>query len=110
MASLHRHSEKPDMGNIIVEQIVSADGYAAEEDGGIGFFHPGNDFSGTEAEQMRMHHSELRLLRRHTQDHASLDRQSSGTRCAQLSHRHARRFFPNDEGATLKHDCGSAGR
>lgn len=54
MAPLPRHSEKPDMGNIIVEQIVSADGYAAEEDGGIGFFHPGNDFSGTEAEQMRM--------------------------------------------------------
>lgn len=42
------------MGKVIVEQIVSADGYAAEEDGGIGFFHPESDFSGTEAEQMRM--------------------------------------------------------
>lgn len=26
------------MGKLIVEQIVSADGYAAEADGGIGFF------------------------------------------------------------------------
>ncbi|MGH8027980.1 MAG: dihydrofolate reductase family protein [Pseudoxanthomonas sp.] len=42
------------MGRIIVEQIISADGYAAEEGGGIGFFHPTCDFSGTEPEQMRM--------------------------------------------------------
>lgn len=42
------------MGKIIVEQIVSVDGYAAEEDGGIGFFYPASDFSGTEPEQMRM--------------------------------------------------------
>lgn len=42
------------MGRIIVEQIVSADGYAAEEDGGIGFFFPGNDFSDAEPDQMRM--------------------------------------------------------
>lgn len=42
------------MGKIIVEQIVSADGYAAEEDGGIGFFYPASDFSEAEPEQMRM--------------------------------------------------------
>jgi dihydrofolate reductase len=42
------------MGKIIVEQIVSVDGYAAEEDGGIGFFHPESDFSDTEPDQMRM--------------------------------------------------------
>jgi dihydrofolate reductase len=42
------------MGKIIVEQIVSVDGYAAEEGGGIGFFYPANDFSDTEPDQMRM--------------------------------------------------------
>lgn len=42
------------MGKIIVEQIVSVDGYAAEEDGGIGFFYPASDFSDTEPDQMRM--------------------------------------------------------
>jgi dihydrofolate reductase len=42
------------MGKIIVEQIISADGYAAEEDGGIGFFYPAGDFSGAEPDQMRM--------------------------------------------------------
>lgn len=45
---------KTDMGKVIVEQIVSVDGYAAEEDGGIGFFYPGSDFSDTEPDQMRM--------------------------------------------------------
>lgn len=42
------------MDKIIVEQIVSVDGYAAEEDGGIGFFYPAGDFSDTEPDQMRM--------------------------------------------------------
>ena len=42
------------MGKVIVEQIVSADGYAAEEDGGIGFFDSAGDFSDAEPEQLRM--------------------------------------------------------
>jgi len=29
---------RTDIGRLIVEQIISADGYAAELDGGIGFF------------------------------------------------------------------------
>jgi hypothetical protein len=52
-APFHRPARKADLGKITVEQIVSADGYAAGDDG-IGFFHPGSDFSGTEAERMRM--------------------------------------------------------
>lgn len=42
------------MGKVIVEQIISADGYAAEEDGGIGFFDSAGDFSDAEPEQLRM--------------------------------------------------------
>ncbi|WP_202841469.1 dihydrofolate reductase family protein [Luteimonas saliphila] len=44
------------MGRIIVEQIVSADGYAAEPDGGIGFFGSSGELRDPEMEdeQMRM--------------------------------------------------------
>ncbi|HEY5971643.1 MAG TPA: dihydrofolate reductase family protein [Pseudoxanthomonas sp.] len=42
------------MGKVIVEQIISADGYAAETDGGIGFFASAGDFSDAEPEQLRM--------------------------------------------------------
>ena len=44
------------MGRIIVEQIVSADGYAAEADGGIGFFGSSGELRDPEmeSEQMRM--------------------------------------------------------
>ncbi|MDH5833278.1 dihydrofolate reductase family protein [Luteimonas kalidii] len=44
------------MGRIIVEQIVSADGYAAGPDGGIGFFGSSGDLADPEMEdeQMRM--------------------------------------------------------
>ena len=44
------------MGRIIVEQIVSADGYAAEADGGIGFFGSSGELRDPdmEEEQMRM--------------------------------------------------------
>ncbi len=42
------------MGKIIVEQIVSADGYAAYKDGGIGFFDASGDFRDGENEQMKM--------------------------------------------------------
>lgn len=43
------------MGKLIVEQIVSADGYAAEPDGGIGFFE--SDVTGineADGDQLRM--------------------------------------------------------
>jgi dihydrofolate reductase len=42
------------MGKVIVEQIVSADGYAAYKDGGIGFFNASGDFRDAEDEQMTM--------------------------------------------------------
>jgi len=42
------------MGKIIVEQIVSADGYAAEADGGIGFFGSSRSLAEAENEQLRM--------------------------------------------------------
>lgn len=42
------------MGKLIVEQIVSVDGYAADDTGGIGFFTSARDFSGDEPEQLRM--------------------------------------------------------
>jgi dihydrofolate reductase len=42
------------MGRIIVEQIVSADGYAADADGGIGFFGNANLTNEADAEQLRM--------------------------------------------------------
>ncbi|KAF1717388.1 reductase [Pseudoxanthomonas yeongjuensis] len=41
------------MGKVIVEQIVSADGYAAYKDGGIGFFDASGDFREGEDEQMK---------------------------------------------------------
>jgi hypothetical protein len=40
------------MGKVIVEQIVSADGYAACKDGGIGFFDASSDFREGEDEEM----------------------------------------------------------
>lgn len=42
------------MGKVIVEQIVSADGYASYKDGGIGFFDAGGDFKEGEDEQLKM--------------------------------------------------------
>lgn len=42
------------MGKLIVEQIVSADGYAAEPDGGIDYFSAAGDFRDCEPEQLRM--------------------------------------------------------
>ncbi|MCU1439529.1 MAG: bifunctional deaminase-reductase domain protein [Rhodoglobus sp.] len=42
------------MGRIIVEQIVSADGYTADRTGGIDFFEAAGDFSETQDEQMEM--------------------------------------------------------
>lgn len=42
------------MGRIIVEQIVTADGYASSKDGGIGFFDASGDFKDAEDEQMKM--------------------------------------------------------
>ena len=40
------------MGRLIVEQIVSADGYAADADGGIGFFEAVDGFEETDREQL----------------------------------------------------------
>jgi dihydrofolate reductase len=42
------------MGRIIVEQIVSADGYAAEPDGGIGFFENARRINDADQEQLRL--------------------------------------------------------
>lgn len=42
------------MGKVIVEQIVTADGYASHKDGGIGFFDASGDFRDAEEEQMKM--------------------------------------------------------
>ena len=42
------------MGKVIVEQIVSVDGYAAYKDGGIGFFDASGDLRDGEDEQMKM--------------------------------------------------------
>jgi dihydrofolate reductase len=42
------------MGKIIVEQIVSADGYASYHGGGIGFFDASGDFKDGEDEQLKM--------------------------------------------------------
>lgn len=42
------------MGEIIVEQIVSADGYAQDSDGGIGFFTDAKALNNVDAEQLRM--------------------------------------------------------
>src|SRR5688572_19190170 len=42
------------MGRLIVEQIVSADGYAAEPDGGIGFFQTARGINDVDKQQIRM--------------------------------------------------------
>jgi dihydrofolate reductase len=42
------------MGRLIVEQIVSADGYAAEPDGGIGFFVNARGINDVDRQQLRM--------------------------------------------------------
>ncbi|WP_353814513.1 hypothetical protein [Agromyces sp. SYSU T00266] len=40
------------MGRLIVEQIVSADGYAADEEGGIGFFEAVPGLEATDHDQL----------------------------------------------------------
>jgi dihydrofolate reductase len=42
------------MGKVIVEQIISADGYAEDADGGIGFFVNANWINEADTEQLRM--------------------------------------------------------
>lgn len=42
------------MGKVIVEQIVSADGYAEDAEGGIGFFANANWINAADTEQLRM--------------------------------------------------------
>lgn len=43
------------MGKLIVEQIISADGFAADKDGGIGFFeNDAGDFSEMEDDQLEL--------------------------------------------------------
>lgn len=42
------------MGKVIVEQIVSVDGYAEDADGGIGFFVDAREVNAADAEQLRM--------------------------------------------------------
>lgn len=42
------------MGKVIVEQIVSADGYAEDADGGIGFFANADWINAADTEQLRM--------------------------------------------------------
>ncbi|MET0583017.1 MAG: dihydrofolate reductase family protein [Pseudoxanthomonas sp.] len=42
------------MGRLIVEQIVSVDGYAADADGGIGFFSSARQLNDSDPEQMKM--------------------------------------------------------
>lgn len=42
------------MGNLIVEQIISADGYAADAEGGIGFFASAREFNDADPDQLRM--------------------------------------------------------
>jgi len=41
------------MGRLIVEQIISADGYAAELDGGIGFFSDARGINDADQDQLR---------------------------------------------------------
>lgn len=50
------------MGRLIVEQIVSADGYASETDGGIGYFDVAGELGETEPEQVRMLQSVRAIL------------------------------------------------
>ncbi|WP_350348573.1 dihydrofolate reductase family protein [Agromyces sp. G08B096] len=42
------------MGRLIVEQIVSVDGFATDADGGISFFEAIEDFNATDADQLEM--------------------------------------------------------
>lgn len=42
------------MGKVVVEQIVSADGYAEDADGGIGFFVNAREINDADTEQLRM--------------------------------------------------------
>lgn len=42
------------MGRLIVEQIISADGYAADPDGGIGFFENASGVNDVDQEQMHL--------------------------------------------------------
>lgn len=42
------------MGRLIVEQIISADGYAADPDGGIGFFENASGLNDVDQEQLRL--------------------------------------------------------
>lgn len=42
------------MGKVVVEQIVSADGYAEDADGGIGFFGNAQSVNDVDAAQLRM--------------------------------------------------------
>lgn len=42
------------MGKLIVEEIISADGYAARPDGGIDFFQSAGDFAETDQEQLQV--------------------------------------------------------
>lgn len=42
------------MGRIIVEQIISLDGYAEDADGGIGFFIDASSLNEADTEQLRM--------------------------------------------------------
>lgn len=42
------------MGKLIVEQIISVDGYAADADGGIGFFSSARQLNDADPEQLRM--------------------------------------------------------
>ena len=42
------------MGRVIVEQIVSIDGYVEDAQGGIGFFFDAQELEATDQEQLRM--------------------------------------------------------
>lgn len=42
------------MSKVIVEQIISADGYAADADGGIGFFSSAREFNDADPGQLHM--------------------------------------------------------
>jgi dihydrofolate reductase len=51
------------MGRLTVEQIVSVDGYAADADGGIGFFEAVDDADPTDADQLEfLEHVDAILL------------------------------------------------
>ncbi|MBC8087642.1 MAG: dihydrofolate reductase family protein [Phycisphaerae bacterium] len=53
--NIHRWPEYSGaMGQIIVEQVISADGYAADKAGGIGFFEQDSTLSEMNADQLEM--------------------------------------------------------